>query len=132
MLARIFLLYTTSASIWKDVQETYSKMDNTSEFFSLESQAFSLKQEGMTVTLYYHTLNSIWQQLDLHETIEWVNLDDAKIYQTLSPIGEFSSFFMAFILSFVMRVTELLALLPFHPRSIFHYKERREQPNAYD
>ncbi|KAL4273191.1 hypothetical protein GQ457_13G016310 [Hibiscus cannabinus] len=64
-----FLLYTTYTSIWEAAKETYSSSNNISELFRLEGQAFSLKQEGMNVTLYYHTLNSICQQLDLHENI---------------------------------------------------------------
>ncbi|KAL4342508.1 hypothetical protein GQ457_08G025630 [Hibiscus cannabinus] len=82
-VSKNFLLYTTSATIWEAVKETYSSSNNISELFCLEGQAFSLKQEGMSVTLYYHTLNSIWQQLDLYENISWVNPEDVVLHQQL-------------------------------------------------
>ncbi|KAK9044642.1 hypothetical protein V6N11_058537 [Hibiscus sabdariffa] len=83
-VSKNFLLYNTSATIWSAVKETYSSTDNTSELFRLESQAFSLKQDDMTVTLYYHTLNSIWQQLDLYEQLDWKDPTDALLCQQVT------------------------------------------------
>ncbi|KAK8650972.1 hypothetical protein V6N13_140592 [Hibiscus sabdariffa] len=80
-ISKNFLLYTTSAAIWEAVKETYSSSNNISELFRLEGQAFLLKQEGMSVTLYYHTLNSVWQQLDLYENISWVHPEDAVLHK---------------------------------------------------
>ncbi|KAK8593973.1 hypothetical protein V6N12_046046 [Hibiscus sabdariffa] len=80
-VSKNFLLYTTSATIWETVKETYSSLNNISELFRLEGQAFSLKQEGTSVTLYYHTLNSICQQLDLYENIAWVNPKDVILHK---------------------------------------------------
>ncbi|KAL4340125.1 hypothetical protein GQ457_08G032140 [Hibiscus cannabinus] len=48
-----FLLYPTAAEIWTVVQETYSSVDNISEIYGIEGQAASLKQENLTVTVYY-------------------------------------------------------------------------------
>ena len=80
-ISKSFLIYKTSHEIWSAVKETYSSINNNFELFRLESQTFSLKQEDMSVTVYYHTLNSIWQQLDLYEELPWVHPDDAALHQ---------------------------------------------------
>ncbi|KAK8574586.1 hypothetical protein V6N12_062276 [Hibiscus sabdariffa] len=80
-VSKNFLLFKTSKDIWDAVRETYSSTNNNSELFRLESQSFSLTQGDLSVTLYFQSLNSIWQQLDLYEEIAWVVPDDAGLYQ---------------------------------------------------
>ncbi|KAL4304458.1 hypothetical protein GQ457_10G015160 [Hibiscus cannabinus] len=77
-VGRNFLLYTSAAEIWTAVQETYSSKDNDSALYGIEEQIFALKQEGMGVTAYYNSLQSLWQQIDLYENNEWSTPNDVK------------------------------------------------------
>ncbi|KAL4291205.1 hypothetical protein GQ457_14G013760 [Hibiscus cannabinus] len=83
-VGRNFLLYQTVVEIWSAIQETYSSVDNISEMFGIEGKASSLKKDGMTVTLYYNTLNALWQQLDLYADNDWETQKDAALYKTIT------------------------------------------------
>ncbi|KAL4282295.1 hypothetical protein GQ457_03G025720 [Hibiscus cannabinus] len=82
-VGRNFLLYTSAADIWNAVQETYSSKDNDSALYGIEEQIFALKQEGLGVTAYFNSLQSLWQQIDLYENNDWSTPNDALLYQTL-------------------------------------------------
>ncbi|KAK8684074.1 hypothetical protein V6N13_040111 [Hibiscus sabdariffa] len=83
-ISKNFLLYTTAADIWSAVRETYSSTNNIAELYHIEDQATALKQETMPVTLYYNTLNALWQKLDLYEQHDWVDPRDVALYQTIT------------------------------------------------
>ncbi|XP_071688451.1 uncharacterized protein [Rutidosis leptorrhynchoides] len=57
-------IYSTVASVvWTELKETYDKVDG-SMIFNLHSKLNSLKQNGISVSDYYHNLNSLLKQYD--------------------------------------------------------------------
>ncbi|GKD11899.1 ribonuclease H-like domain-containing protein [Tanacetum coccineum] len=58
------LVYSeNAASVWKDLNETYDKVDG-SVVYNLLQKIGSVKQGGSTVADYYHRLNSLWREFD--------------------------------------------------------------------
>ncbi|KAK5839180.1 hypothetical protein PVK06_007950 [Gossypium arboreum] len=65
------------------VCETYSSTDNIAELYHIEDQAATLKQGTIPVTLYYITLTTFWQQLDLYAQHDWADPRDVALYQQI-------------------------------------------------
>ncbi|GJT80752.1 ribonuclease H-like domain-containing protein [Tanacetum coccineum] len=55
--------YENVASVWKDLQETYDKVDD-SVVYNLLQNINSVKQGGSSVADYYHRLNSLCREFD--------------------------------------------------------------------
>ncbi|GKA90962.1 ribonuclease H-like domain-containing protein [Tanacetum coccineum] len=51
------------ASVWKDLNETYDKVDG-SVIYNLLQKIGSVKYGGSTVADYYYRLNSLWREID--------------------------------------------------------------------
>ncbi|GJW51394.1 hypothetical protein Tco_0092745, partial [Tanacetum coccineum] len=49
--------------VWEELKETYDKFDG-SIIFGLHNQINTLKQNGSSITDYYHKLNALWKQYD--------------------------------------------------------------------
>ncbi|XP_071699867.1 uncharacterized protein [Rutidosis leptorrhynchoides] len=57
-------IFSTYASVvCKELQETYDKVD-ASIVFNLHLKITTIKQNGTSISEYYHTLNSLWKQYD--------------------------------------------------------------------
>ncbi|XP_071740356.1 uncharacterized protein [Rutidosis leptorrhynchoides] len=54
---------TNAAVVWKELSETYDKVD-ASIVFNLHYKITTIKQNGQSIFDYYHTLNSLWKQYD--------------------------------------------------------------------
>jgi hypothetical protein len=52
-----------ASDVWKELKETYSKVDG-SVIFKLHQHICLLKQNGSSISDYYHKLSSMWRQLD--------------------------------------------------------------------
>ncbi|XP_071687077.1 uncharacterized protein [Rutidosis leptorrhynchoides] len=62
-------IFSNLASVvWKDLKETYDKVDG-SMTFKLHHQINTLKQNGNTLSEYYHKLTSLWKQYDAMTSI---------------------------------------------------------------
>ncbi|GJU59977.1 ribonuclease H-like domain-containing protein [Tanacetum coccineum] len=58
------LVYSDNcASVWKELQETYDKVDG-SVVYNLLQKNNTVKQGGSSVADYYHRLNSLWREFD--------------------------------------------------------------------
>ncbi|XP_071704682.1 uncharacterized protein [Rutidosis leptorrhynchoides] len=58
-------VYSKVASVvWAELKETYDKVDG-SVMFNLHQKINSLTQSGLSVSDYYHKLNSLWKQYDM-------------------------------------------------------------------
>nr|GEX24475.1 ribonuclease H-like domain-containing protein [Tanacetum cinerariifolium] len=49
--------------LWEELKKTYDKVDG-SIIFGLHHQIYTLKQNGSSITDYYHKLNALWKQFD--------------------------------------------------------------------
>jgi monomeric isocitrate dehydrogenase len=49
--------------VWKELEETYDKVDG-SVVFNLLQKINSIKQGGSSVVDYYHRLNFLWREFD--------------------------------------------------------------------
>ncbi|GJY07489.1 hypothetical protein Tco_0374543 [Tanacetum coccineum] len=54
----------SSESVWKELQETYDRIDG-SIVFNLLQKINSFKQSGLPISEYYHKLNSLWREFDI-------------------------------------------------------------------
>ncbi|GKF70501.1 hypothetical protein Tco_0203558, partial [Tanacetum coccineum] len=52
-----------SESMWKELQETYDKIDGYI-MFNLLQKINSVKKGGLPVSEYYYKLNSLWREFD--------------------------------------------------------------------
>ncbi|GJY55417.1 hypothetical protein Tco_0454532 [Tanacetum coccineum] len=62
----VYLGYVFSNSVaivWKELQETYDKINGSIVFNLLQKNSF--KQCGLPVSEYYHKLNSLWREFDI-------------------------------------------------------------------
>lgn len=64
-------MFKSAKEIWDAVHETYSKLDDSLELFSVESALHDLRQGDMTVTQYFNALTRNWQQFDMYEEYQW-------------------------------------------------------------
>ncbi|GJR37554.1 ribonuclease H-like domain-containing protein [Tanacetum coccineum] len=60
-LGQIFL--KRARHVWEELKETYDKVDG-SVTFNLHHKIHTLKQNGSTLAVYYHSLNPLWKQFD--------------------------------------------------------------------
>nr|GEX10893.1 ribonuclease H-like domain-containing protein [Tanacetum cinerariifolium] len=55
-------------SVWAEIKEAYDKL-NGSIIFNLLQKVHSFKQGELTVSEYYHKLNSLWREFDIMTTL---------------------------------------------------------------
>ncbi|XP_071687380.1 uncharacterized protein [Rutidosis leptorrhynchoides] len=53
----------TASVVWSELKETYDKVDG-SITFNLHQKISSIKQNGSSLSEYYHKLNTLWKQYD--------------------------------------------------------------------
>ncbi|GJY74151.1 hypothetical protein Tco_0478582, partial [Tanacetum coccineum] len=53
-----------SESVWKELQETYDRIDG-SIVFNLLQKINSFKKSGLPISEYYHKLNSLWREFNI-------------------------------------------------------------------
>ena len=76
------------------MRETYSKGENTSKLFKIESILHDLRQGEMTVTQYFNTLTRYWQQVDLCEEHSWKCPEDGVKYRQIVEKKRVINFFL--------------------------------------
>ncbi|XP_071739270.1 uncharacterized protein [Rutidosis leptorrhynchoides] len=52
-----------AAVVWEELKETYDKVDG-SIIFNVHQSINSFTQNGLTISEYYHKINSLWKQFD--------------------------------------------------------------------
>lgn len=78
-----FMLYQTAAKIWKATKEMYSKRDNISELYELETQLRDFKQGDQSVSQFFSSISQIWQQIDTLEVYQWTCNTDMQLFKTI-------------------------------------------------
>ena len=58
-----FMLYPTAKSMWDAVRRRYSDLENSTQMCDLRDTARNLKQGDLSVTQYFNTLTTLWQEL---------------------------------------------------------------------
>lgn len=74
-ISRTCLFLRTAKAIWDAVQEHYSDLENASQVFEIKNKLKDIRQESMSITEYYNTLQTLWQELDLHYEADWGDLE---------------------------------------------------------
>lgn len=82
-VSNTFMLYPTAAAIWKAAKDMYSKRDNISELYGLETQLKDIKQGDQSVSKYFSILSQIWQQIDTLEGYKWECSVDCQLYKKI-------------------------------------------------
>lgn len=65
-ISRTYIFLRTAKAIWDVVHEHYSDLENVSQVFEIKNKLKEIRQENMSITEYYNTLQTLWQELDLH------------------------------------------------------------------
>ena len=78
-----FLFYSTAKEIWDAVTLAYSDLENSSQLFELHNKARNLKQGELEVTQYFNFLKKLWQELDLFNTCQWKDPEDAVLFKKM-------------------------------------------------
>lgn len=82
-VSNTFMLYPTTAAIWKATREMYSKTDNILELYELEAQLKDIKQGDQSVSKYFGSLSQVWQQIDALELYQWGCPADDQLYKKI-------------------------------------------------
>ena len=77
------MYYKIMKEIWDVKRETYSNKDNTSAVFEIKGVLHGLKQGDSSVTDYFNTIVSYWQQLDVLEDVIWSCSNDGRQYKQI-------------------------------------------------
>ncbi|XP_071741389.1 uncharacterized protein [Rutidosis leptorrhynchoides] len=87
-------IYSTVASVvWNELKDTYDKVDG-SNIFNLHMKINSLKQNGASVSDYYHNLNSLWKQYDEMDKLPACTREAANVAQEQTKILRLNQFLM--------------------------------------
>nr|XP_043637936.1 uncharacterized protein LOC122608932 [Erigeron canadensis] len=87
-------IFSRNASeVWKELKETYDKVDG-SVIFNLHLKINSLKQNGSSLSDYYHILNSLWKQYDALVNLPACACKVAKDFQNHNKLLRLMQFLM--------------------------------------
>lgn len=78
-----FMLYPTAKSMWDAVRRRYSDLENSTQMCDLRDTARNLKQGDLSVTQYFNTLTTLWQELDMFNNHNWKCQEDAALYKSI-------------------------------------------------
>ncbi|XP_071717968.1 uncharacterized protein [Rutidosis leptorrhynchoides] len=79
-------IFSDSASVvWQELKETYDKIDG-SVIFNVHHSINSFSQNGLTISEYYHKLNSMWKQFDSLTKLPVCSCEAAKGFSDHSSL----------------------------------------------
>ena len=81
-IAKAFIFLPTAKDVWEAVRDTYSDLENYFQLFQLHAKVSKMQQGESDVTTYYKKLMAVFQKLELFETEQWINPQDALLYKT--------------------------------------------------
>ena len=79
-IGRTYLFLPSAGAIWTAVQETYSDLGNASQLFEVKTKLRLAKQGEKSVTQYFTTLETLWQEIDLYCDLTWTCTTDSAMY----------------------------------------------------
>lgn len=74
-ISRTYLFLRTAKAIWDAVHEHYLDLENASRVFEIKNRLKEICQESMSIIEYYNSLQTLWQELDLHYEADWGDLE---------------------------------------------------------
>lgn len=87
-------IFSENASVvWNELKETYDKVDG-SIVFNLHNKINSLKQNGSTISDYYHKLNTLWKQYDAMVKLPSCTCEAAAVFQEHTKVLKLMQFLM--------------------------------------
>ncbi|GKA81305.1 ribonuclease H-like domain-containing protein [Tanacetum coccineum] len=78
---------------WKDVRDTYDKVDGSS-VFNLHKSINSLNQSGASLAAYYNNLNSLWKQFDAMVSLPACTCEAAIYFEKHNQLIKLMQFLM--------------------------------------
>lgn len=63
-LKRCFMFLSPASEIWEAVCEAYREGENAFQVFNLKSKLWDLKQNNLSLGVYYIAKTTLWQELD--------------------------------------------------------------------
>ncbi|XP_071738898.1 uncharacterized protein [Rutidosis leptorrhynchoides] len=87
------IYYTVASVVWNELKDTYDKVDG-SNIFNIHMKINSLKQNGASVSDYYHNLNSLWKQYDEMVKLPACTCAAANVAQEQTKILRLNQFLM--------------------------------------
>ncbi|XP_071740831.1 uncharacterized protein [Rutidosis leptorrhynchoides] len=98
----------TASVIWTELKETYDKIDG-SLIFNLHHKINSMKQNGCSLSEYYHKLNTLWKQYDEMVKLHACTCVAAPEFQSHNKTLKLMQFLMGFDDSYMsIRINLLL------------------------
>ncbi|XP_071728741.1 uncharacterized protein [Rutidosis leptorrhynchoides] len=82
-----------AAVVWQKLKETYDKVDK-SIIYNIHHQINSISQNGLSISEYYHKLNSLWKQFDALTTLSTSSEEIPKAYVDHSNMIKLMQFLM--------------------------------------
>lgn len=76
-----YLRLRTAREIWKALAKAFYDGSDETQVFALNQRAFSTKQNGRSLSIYYGELVEIFQELDHRDKIEMKDPDDTIAYR---------------------------------------------------
>ncbi|KAH7844678.1 hypothetical protein Vadar_030535 [Vaccinium darrowii] len=76
-LSNGYLFMDTAKEIWDAVSQTYSQKGNMAQIYDLKCRIHNSKQRESSVAAYFHSLRSMWQELDFYQAIDMDSPADA-------------------------------------------------------
>ena len=69
-LSSNYMCYHTAKELWGNVNQMYSDLGNQSQVYELTMKLEEIRQGEGSVTKYFNSLKSLWQDLDLFNDYE--------------------------------------------------------------
>ncbi|XP_020271826.1 uncharacterized protein LOC109846996 [Asparagus officinalis] len=82
-IGETYLFYPIAKGIWDAVNLAYSDFMDTSQIYELRNRARNLRQGELDVTQYFNALIKLWQEMDLFQSYNWKDPEDAVLYKQM-------------------------------------------------
>ena len=79
-IMKCYLRLPTAYEIWDALSKTFYDGSGELQVFTLNQKAFTAKQHGKTLSLYYGELIEIFQELDHRDKVVMKDPDDVTAY----------------------------------------------------
>lgn len=76
-----YLCLHTACEIWRALAKAFYDGSDETQIFALNQRAFSLRQSGRSLPIYYGELVEIFQELDYHDKVTMKDPDDIIMYK---------------------------------------------------
>ncbi|XP_021719096.1 uncharacterized protein LOC110686814 isoform X1 [Chenopodium quinoa] len=87
-IKKFVLFVNTSRETWIQLEKCFS-ISNGSRKYKLNKDLYSLKQNGNSINVYFTSMSSLWEEIDVVNALPVVTESNAKIRSLLSAISKY-------------------------------------------